>query len=632
MSYIIDKFIKKQGQYNYAYVIMVINNDIYTNPAIIFADSLKKLGCLSDLIVLIDNKISLDSIKLLKNFFNKIITIDTIEINHNSPIQNIILSKINVFNLIEYDRIFLIDVDTIFLTNPDRLILELIDINIDSNNSEKNKDILYMVDIKNYGFILIKPSINIYNKCKKIISQYKKQLEKETKPFEFVLNKIYNLSNIKILNYKISYDSYSSVDCIQYRKDKPFLMSSNFTIEQRQHLDHFKIWFNYLINMLNKYPEIKEYKCISETIQISKYFLSSLSRFIIDIFKFNQKSNHKLTNITNIYGITNNYTNLDYYHLDITKEYTNRFIKYDIDTYDIKSFLEYLDLELIKNKNSGSFKKYYEYTSIQKLIEKIQKDNINLLYLFLNNYIKMIPNVFLIMEICSSSNVKNQTVADLKNNLIFSKQYKLSNILMKNIIFNLYQNFTYNQRIQEIIKLFINPEYIVIISVYETISPIIDFDRNNSNLDLFIFYETGSKIRLSSIFFNPNTINQYDSKSHLLNIFNLDNKIINLNLNQIIAMVYIQTLKKYIYSVYSGYEINNLGLIIEDYNKITLIDNNIHSISKIKTINAVKIFFITIIFSNSSQYKNILKNKNIDIDKIYNPDNYWEFDGIKILL
>jgi len=617
MSYIIEKFIKNTGQYKYAYVVLIINNEIYANPGIIFAESLKKIGCLSDIVALVDNNISLETIELLRNFFNKIITIDIIKINNKYPMQNIILSKIYVYNLVEYDKIFLIDVDTIFFTNPDNLFLQSNNTN-DTNNTKN----LYMVDTSNYGFILIHPSVNIYKKCKKIISENKNEIEKEIKPFKYVLNKIYSKSNIKKIDYKISYDSCSLTDCIQYRRYKPFLMSSELTIEQRQRLDHFKIWFSYFTNILNKYPEIRQYKCVSETIQVSKYFLSSLSRFVIELVKSNKKSTNKLTNITNIYGI-NDYNNLDYYHLDITKEYTTRYIKYDIDTYDIKSFLKYINNKLLK--------KYNNYTTVKELITKLQSVDINLLYLFLNNYIKMFPNIFATMELYSSLDIKLQSIPDLKNNLIYRQEYKLTNILVKNIVFDLYQNFTYNQRIQEIIKKITNPEYTVIISVYEMFGPIIDFDTN-SDLNLFIFYEQGTKIRLSSIFFNSNTINQYNLQSGMLNLFGSNDKMTNLNKNQLITMLYLQTLKKYIYSIYSGDEINNLGLIIDNYNKITLIDNNKHLISRIKSINSNKIFFITIIFACSSQYKNILKKSNIDVIKIYNPDNYWEFDGIKILI
>ena len=247
----------------------------------------------------------------------------------------------------------------------------------------------------------------------------------------------------------------------------------------------------------------------------------------------------------------------------------------------------------------------------------------------------MLPNIFATMELYSSLDTKPQSISDLKNNLIYRQEYKFANTLVKNIIFNLYQNFTYNERIQEINSKITSPEYIVIISIYEMFGSIIDFDYNSdSDLNLFVFYDQGTKIRLSSIFFNSNTINQYNQQSSITNIFGRDNdnKMANLNKNQLISMIYLQTLKKYIYSVYSGDEINNLALIIKNYDAITLIDNNKHMVSKIKSINSNKIFFITIIFACSSQYKNILKNSNIDIEKIYNPIYYWEFDGIKILL
>jgi len=233
MSYI-NNFIEKSGKYNYAYVSIIINNDIYANPAIIFAESLKKVGCMCDIIALIDNRITEQTIFLLKNFFNKIIKIDLIEINHTNPIQKVILTKINVFKMIEYDKIFLIDVDTIIFTNLDKYFLQTND-----TNDEKK---IYLPDINNYGFILISPSINIYNKCLKLISECKNNPPKDfNKPFDYIMDKIYTSSNIKKLDITISYDVYSNVDCIQYRKDKPFLMKSECTIEERQRLDHLKV-------------------------------------------------------------------------------------------------------------------------------------------------------------------------------------------------------------------------------------------------------------------------------------------------------------------------------------------------------------------------------------------------------
>jgi hypothetical protein len=625
MSYIIDKFINNEGIYNYAYVVMIINNDIYANPGIIFAESLRKIGCLCDIVALIDNKISKETILLLQNFFNKIIEINSIEINNINEIQKVILSKINVFNLIEYEKIFLIDVDTIIFTNIDTLFLQY--------NINNNENIIYSIDKNNFGFILIKPSKEIYNKCNKIIKKYNNQIENELKPFDFLIKKIYG-KNIKKLDLNISWNKYENTDGIQYRKDKPFLMSSNLTIEDRIRLDHYKVWFSYFINIINKYPEIKKYKCINESTQVSRYFLASLSRFIINFVKLNKTK--KLENIINIYG-KNNYKNLDYYHLDITKEYTNKYIKYNINTYDNKLFLEYLDLNLNIYINNN-FKNFYEYTTTKKLIEELEKYDEKILNIFLNNYIKIFPNIFIVMEIEEiinsklSTNKKYKPLPDLKNNLVYYKQYNLKNNILKNILFNLYQNYTYYQRYLYLQNSINKNEYTISISIYEMSNEIIEYDQN-SNTDVFIFYEQNSKIRLSSIFFNPNTIKYYDNLN-FLNIFesndiNLIKK--NINLSNLINMIYLQTLKKWIYNIYNGNEINNLGLYYEKYNKILLIDNNKQLISKIKNINLNKIFFIEIIFSNSSQYKNIIVEKNIDIKKIYDITKYWEYEGLKFI-
>lgn len=622
MTCIINKFITDTGQYRYACVVLIVNLDIYANPGIILSESLKKLGCLLDFVALVDDKISLDTIELLKNFFNKIIKIEPIKITHKDTAQSLILSKINIFNLIEYDWIFLVDVDTIFFTNPNNLILKI---------NEINKNFLYMVDMDNYGLILIKPDKTKYDECKKIIEKKKAQLKNELKPFAYIMRKIYPQSNVKLLDYNISYDSYSNTDCIQYRKDKPFLMTGEISIEQRQRLNHFKIWFSYFTNITNKYPAIKKYSCVSETIQVSKYFLSSLSRFIIDFAKTN-KTDNKLSNITNIYGIDDNYKNIAYYHLDITREYVNKFIKYDVNTLDMKAFLEYVSEINYKPKHKLLFNNYYKYTSSKLLVKKLFEANDELLNIFLNSYVKIFPNVFITMEINPITQEKNQTIADLENNLVFEKEFILSKVQTQNMLFNLNQNFTYEQRISEINKKITHNEYIVRIGIYEMIDTILSFD-DVYDLKLFIFYESGSKIRLSSIFFNPNTLNMFESNSKYgLNIFDSEYKTDYLNLKKIISQIHIQTLKKYIYSIYSGDQINNLGVIIEKKNKFLLIDNNKHSINKIKTINANKVFFITIIFTQSSQYKNILSNSNIDVDKIYNPQYYWELDGIKILL
>ena len=258
---LINNFINKNGTFNYAFVVMVVNDDIYSNPAIIFSESLKKVGCLCDIIVMINNNISDECVNLLKKFFNKIIMVESIKIKNNNIVQQIILTKLNAFNLIEYKKIYLIDVDTILFSNIDKLLL---------NNNNNNT--LYSISKENLGFIMINPSIDLYNKSLELIKIYKKEIEKNSKPFNFIMLKLFK--NVELLNINISYNKYkNNIDNIKYINNKPFLMSSNLTIEKRINLDNFKVWFSFFLNVINKYEEIRYYKCLKECLDVSKYFL-----------------------------------------------------------------------------------------------------------------------------------------------------------------------------------------------------------------------------------------------------------------------------------------------------------------------------------------------------------------------
>jgi len=606
---IINKIINKNGKNNYAYVVMVIKKDIYISPSIIFADSIRKIGCIGDLVIMIDKCINECGINVLKKFYNKIILIDSIEINNNSQIQSVILSKIHSFNLIEYKKIFLIDVDTILLTNIDKFF-------IDTNKPSAN----YINNEINYGFILIEPSIKLYNITKEFIKKNIKQIEKEEKPFNFVIKKIFK--KMENLNINLSRDSFKDdIDGIQYTVNKPFLMSSNLSIENRMRLDYFKIWFSYLMNIINKYPEISNNNFLQEPIEISKYFLESMSRYIINFIKF--KKNKKENQIINLYGM-NKYKNFNYYHLDISNEYLNKNINYNLNILNFDMFFEYVkkikNINFNKPKNIYNIKELIEYINDNEYINN-KEDLINQL---LNQYIKLYSNVFIVLEI-TNINKNISEIEDLKNNIIYKKQINMSDYVLKNILFNLYQNYIYTQRLDLLTKINDNKEYKINIIIYETVKQIETLDIKN-NKNLFILFDLNSKIKISSIFFNKNTIIMFENKSILCNYIDNINYI---NRKSLIRLLYYQTLKKWIYNLYDGNQIENILILNYDKNKYKLIDNNIYNISKIKKINNEKIFFIDIIFLNISQYKNLLNNPNKIKNNIYDIEYYWELDGIK---
>lgn len=615
----INKCINKNGYFKYSFVVMLINNDIYANPCIVFAESVRKVGSICDLVVMIDDSISIETIDLLKMFYNKIIKINRIDIINKNHIQKSILTKLCSLKFTEYTKIFLVDVDTILFTNIDNIIL---------TKNTNNK--LFTIIENNSGFLLFEPSIKLYNKAIQLIKEFKETIEKQEKPLIFILKKLFEKIEV-IDDIKISINKYQNNDVIQYTVDKPFLMSSSLTIEERMRLDHFKVWFSYFNNITNKYSEIKKYKCVQESIKISKYFLSTLSRFIINFIKINYNNKRKIVN--NFFIIKNN-KNLNYYHLDITRNYINDHINYDINNFDKLNFLKYLNsLEICKNK----FEKNYEITHVKNIIKELDK-NILLQTIFLNKYIKMFSNVFVIVEFKNFIENKEllssyNPIIELKNNLIYFKKIKIEINIIKNILFMFLKNYTYYQRI--LLLNSISDTKMVTISIYETLDTL-NLNDARINCNTFIFYEMDSKTTISSIFFNPNSL-YYFEKNKLLDIVDINQnnnqKLINMiDRNTLIKLLYLQTLKKWIYNIYSSNEIENIIVYTYKKNFYKLVDNNVHNSTKIKKLLNLKLSFINIIFSKSSVYKRVLINENIDINKLYSVEHYWEFEGIKFLV
>ena len=442
-------------------------------------------------------------------------------------------------------------------------------------------------------------------------------------------------------------------------------MTSSLTIEERIILNRFKIWFSCFIGILNKYPELKKIKSIGETIEVSKYFLAPMSRFIVELVKLGK--NKKIEQITHIYG-KQKFNNLEYYHLDISKDYSAEYINYISNIYGIKIFLQYLT-----GLTKIDFNKYDNYNSkeiINLLVHTYTKTSTNtktnnqILNLFLNNYIKIFPNVFVVIQFNSSKDIKNNSIKstgitntntnELENNLLYENELNIDGKILSNIMFNIFQNYTYTQRLDIIKSIDIKKNYLINYRIYETISQIDFFDMFNigSNSNIFVLFDKSSKIRFSSIFFNSNTLDMFknhhvfcDYISYKDNSKNINKKFI--NKNTLMNLIYFQTLKKWLFSTYSGNEIENViigeidsssidtGIETETekkifgLNKLVVIDNITTNLGRVKKIKHSKIFFVEIIFLKISQYKQILsKNKKI-IGFVSNYDFQWELEGIK---
>ena len=81
-------------------------------------------------------------------------------------------------------------------------------------------------------------------------------------------------------------------------------------------------------------------------------------------------------------------------------------------------------------------------------------------------------------------------------------------LIIKNIMFNIYQDKVYQERILELSNYNDYTKYRIQLLLYQTAFPIQLTSTDNKKI--FILTDTNSKIRLGSIFFNSNTLNRYN--------------------------------------------------------------------------------------------------------------------------
>ena len=127
---------------------------------------------------------------------------------------------------------------------------------------------------------------------------------------------------------------------------------------------------------------------------------------------------------------------------------------------------------------------------------------------------------------------------------------------------------------------------------------------------------------MSSIFFNSNTLSRY-SENKIQPI--KDNKI---EKNELKSLLNYQSIKKWLYNIYSGNELSNV--IIIQYKPLTILDSNKYTKKQAEKILNKKIDLFELVVKpskkfneNSAIYGDIIKNIN-------NPTTYWEYEGIKV--
>ncbi len=594
---ILSDMINKNGNKEFAYVMLLMLNETYVPGSIVLSESLRNSGCMADLVLMVDKNISVQTVDVLKKFYDKIIHLesdDIIKTKSEDPVQKHILTKLNGLKL-DYKKIALIDVDCIIFN--------------ESNNvfEYDTPACMYSNNKYNSGMILLEPNLKDFNNLIKLSEQIPKD---EPKPLVYLLEQYYkNLYKLddKYLKSNDSTDAFG----IQYNDNKPFIIKNKIPIEERLKWKHFQLWFMYWRNTLNKYPDLEKLECLKDANELLGYYLTLLSRFVI---KERQSKDRIFNNhVKNIYNLDD--PNSDYYHLDISKEYDSDDITYLFDYISLGSFIKYL------KEKTKLLDPYIiiDTESIKKTMKLIEPHY--LLDYFLTEYVRVCNNVFVILLVRNIDDEdKNiEITGDLKDNLVYSRNYKFPGIVLKNILFNVYQNYLYDQRVNTLNMYDDYETYDINLLICETK---VDMNFNYQKNKIFVFNDTNAKIRLSSIFLNQNTLSRYsDGKANVIK----NNKI---NRKKLKSLLYFQTLKKWLFNTYSGEQLRNI--IIIKNKPITILDNNTHDLSDIKKIKQKNIKLIKLIFTSGDKYESNKSKYLKEIQMLKNPNEYWEIEGIKI--
>lgn len=393
--------------------------------------------------------------------------------------------------------------------------------------------------------------------------------------------------------------------------------------------DYDDALFNsYFRKILQKYPDIKNYDVFHEAIRNNLKFDASYLR------KFNglKRSNY-VFDINKLYGINAasfNKTNLEFYHTDITKEYSPNHLNLLFE--GIKEYDFMAPIKLLKFNYKSSF-----FDGIYKDINNSKHYSINefdVNHDFIMTYYVQCRNKCTI--------IINQSEIDIKDlsaygNIYYYKKITLTKHGINNLFYVLNTNLTYNARIDLIKSLNLNTD------IFIYVLDVIDNHKLNHIKTKF------NILMLSETFYQTVLFAQYLFSHTSIKFL----EIAELNNNWYEANIKLNTFKKIIYLNMDLKELNNLllisGSVLQAYGlrsafdiDAIVIDSKLDNNKLLDFINSnIKDFpFITDVgIMKTSLWRDTWTDKNdqilksIGINNIYDlvldPSNYFYYNGIK---
>lgn len=259
---------------------------------------------------------------------------------------------------------------------------------------------------------------------------------------------------------------------LQYGGDKPFVVNSKFDIKTRMQYPDYVLWHEYYYEILQQHPKLTISKSLKEANEMNKFFYSSIhkqKRLISRISNDSEDPNNKQI-ISKLFNVDSNKINnnhLKYYHTRIDNNYNNKNIEpmwTDIKNGDfiepIKRLDKYFSMSGKKNyytdiieKYQDTFKESPKRLDVTFPIQTIQQHDKDCIML---EYIKCKPDIFvltlwpIILDKMSTSNIEK--IIEKFGNIIYSKQLILSKKTLHNLMFWMYDDFTFESRLSFIAK------------------------------------------------------------------------------------------------------------------------------------------------------------------------------------
>jgi hypothetical protein len=352
-----------------------------------------------------------------------------------------------------------------------------------------------LTDFKNSGVAaglwLLEPNANELDRILKDVSQGKSKWlvgNKYVWPEQQYLTGFYSgkWTSINPRFYGLQgYPHWSVLYGIQYAGDKPFVEKSKASITERMKYSDFVLWHQFYKEILTKHPELYSADSLKEANNMNKFFQSSIkgqkrmienvdknmsrykndkARMFVDYVPKQQVEKNVIAKIFKIESTRIHDAQLKYYHNEIDCDYNNLDTKPmwdDIKNGDyfepVKRLGDYFSSNGNKNYYSDMMEKYKDLignSHIKRLdivsqpaqiIEQIDKDLIML------EYFKCKPDIFtltfwpLVLHQLSTIDVIKSL--EKYGDVIYTKTLTLSNTALHNLMFLMYDDFTYEARL-----------------------------------------------------------------------------------------------------------------------------------------------------------------------------------------